>query len=945
MNLRHIIASLTCLLLTLTGHPAGANAAKPTGRDYSEQHPLVFVASPDRWPYSFKNDDGTADGYEIDLMRILMDRLGIPFIVRLAPLDMKFSDIRDGKADLTIRAVIDSIDFAYKSKEPVYLFTHSLVVPRNMQSITIRTPHDIAMQKVFVWRNSYAHKYLIKNRLDANCVPVDDVAATLRNMNNGAQGLMLINSMTQKWFMEKNKLDRLKAIPIYMPTAENVFVTRDSSLMAAIDSTMASLPDEELRPLRIKWFFPDKRQTGIPAWVWQVAEVMVALLLLLTIFQIVTRIREKHLANQLQHSNNRLSLILKSSHMQFLLYDVATNSIMTANTQGHVSKSLDQIEFSHQFVLSDFERMHNIIQHMAEGKRDEGRLIMRQRNDNSQTDNAAQKQETSPKAYNIMQVKLGVLRRDKTSGLPTTIIITMRNVTEEQQLRLHSKDLLRRSQIIFNTALNDMIYFDAQGRVTEMNERATRTFGIRNVKGFIASQPIYSQMLETDDCADVTHGFHAVTTIHFDTNAALAPHTTHTGDMLFEMMFTPVYDASGQLQCYFVSGANISETARSYRAQQVTLLKMEEANNNQARYTSNIKEVLQMGGLRIINYSPDTHSLSVMRHDDTIMHSLSQVHCISLLKDESRDKCIRLFNQMDRRRKRPIDTFLDTSLRDATGLPLCLQVHLVPLLDEQGQVTSYYGLFRDVSRQMAIERTMKKEMAKAQETEQLKTAFLKNMSYQIRTPLNAVIGFTELFAQEHDPADEAVFVAEIKKNSDYLLRLINSILYLSRLNAHMVELQPKTIDMAECFDIHTQIGWNINLKQGVKTELEQPFRHLVLQADEHAMTFIIEKLAANAAKFTTYGRLKASLAYIGGQLMMTFDDTGQGIRPDDMAAIHSGDIGNGHDTETELDLAICVQLAQLMGGHINIESELEQGTTIMVTLPIAASQAERRKEV
>ncbi len=957
MNLKHLTATLICLLLAVASCPAQSDKADAAGarRIYDDEHPLVFVALPDLWPYSFKGDDGKATGYEIDLMRILMNRLHIPFIARLVPLDMHLHDIQHHNADIVVRTNTADLNFGYKSKNPVYVFTHSVIMPRSMSSLNIRTPQDIAVQKIFVWRNSYAHRYLKENHLDTHCEPVSDIGETLQSMNDSKQGVMLINSMTQKWFMANTELRNLKAIPIYMPPAEKIILSTDSLLIARIDSVLETLTEEDLRPLRMKWFYPERRETGIPAWVWQVAEVMVALLLLLTISQMVMRIREKMLADQMRRSNNRLSLILKSSRMRFLLYDVATHNIMTVDTQGHISQSLDQIEFSHMFVLSDFERMHNILQRIADGKRDEGRLIMRQRTEKAETETAEtadtvetnytqQNTEGSRQDYRIMQVKLSVLRRDKTDGHPTTLIITMRDVSDEQRLRIYSKDLLRRSHIIFHTALNDMIYFDANGHITELNDRSAYTFGIKDTKAFIASGIDFWQMLEIDADADISLGLNAVTTIHLGTNPALSPYATRSDDMYFEMMFTPVYDADGQLQCYFVSGADISETVRSYKAQQNTLAQIKEANNSRGLYAANIKEVIQSGGLRVINYSPDTHSLSILHHDDTVMHSLSQVHCISLLTAESQGTCIRLFNMMDHRRKQPIDIYLNTTLRDSSGLPLCLQVHLVPILDEKEHVTSYYGLFRNVSRQMAIEKKLKQEMAKAQETEHLKTAFLKNMSYQIRTPLNAVVGFTELFAQEHDPADEPVFVEEIKKNSDYLLRLINSILYLSRLNAHMVELQPKTLDVAECFAIHTQMGWNMRLKEGVKTELEQPFLHLIMQVDEHAMTFIIEKLASNAAKFTTHGRLKASLAYIGGQLMMTFDDTGQGIREDDMKAIRSGDIGNGHDTETELDLAICIQLAQLMGGQIEMESELEQGTTIMVTLPITATQAERRKE-
>ena len=88
---------------------------------------------------------------------------------------------------------------------------------------------------------------------------------------------------------------------------------------------------------------------------------------------------------------------------------------------------------------------------------------------------------------------------------------------------------------------------------------------------------------------------------------------------------------------------------------------------------------------------------------------------------------------------------------------------------------------------MLFRSRLKKETAKAQEAEQVKSTFLLNMSYELRTPLNAVIGFAELFGTEHNEEDEPLFAEEIKKNTNTLLRLINDILFLSRLDAKMIE--------------------------------------------------------------------------------------------------------------------------------------------------------------
>jgi signal transduction histidine kinase len=314
-----------------------------------------------------------------------------------------------------------------------------------------------------------------------------------------------------------------------------------------------------------------------------------------------------------------------------------------------------------------------------------------------------------------------------------------------------------------------------------------------------------------------------------------------------------------------------------------------------------------------------------------------------LLDPDSHKDALRLMNMMDHRKATLLNQNMKTRLRKKGGIPVYLQLHLTPMTDEQGNVKDYYGLGRDISEQMAYEQRLREEMAKAQEVEQVKAAFLKNMSYEIRTPLNAVVGFAELFNLDHKVEDEPTFVEEIKRNSNYLLMLINNILYLSRLNAHMVEVQTKEVDMAECFTTHTVIGWEGRVQEGVNTEIDLPYEHLVIESDEQLLAHLIENLASSSARYTTVGRIKASLSYFDKKLTITFDDTGRGMdEREKIAAI--GDVGNGNDTETELKIAICAQLAELLGGHLAIESELDRGTTVAVTLPAQATTIERKIE-
>jgi signal transduction histidine kinase len=204
-----------------------------------------------------------------------------------------------------------------------------------------------------------------------------------------------------------------------------------------------------------------------------------------------------------------------------------------------------------------------------------------------------------------------------------------------------------------------------------------------------------------------------------------------------------------------------------------------------------------------------------------------------------------------------------------------------------------------------------------------------------------VVGFAELFQMEHSTDDEAVFIEEIKENSRNLLKLINNILFLSRLDAQMIEIKPQTTDFAKLFDVDCAASWE-NLRQpGVDYRIENPYEQLVIDIDAQNMGIILDQIIANACQHTTHGSVRARIDYIGDRLVIAVEDTGNGIPEDFLPTIFER-FATGANTCSGLGLSICSELIQQMGGNINIKSALGRGTTVWVTLPCRASEIVRK---
>ena len=223
----------------------------------------------------------------------------------------------------------------------------------------------------------------------------------------------------------------------------------------------------------------------------------------------------------------------------------------------------------------------------------------------------------------------------------------------------------------------------------------------------------------------------------------------------------------------------------------------------------------------------------------------------------------------------------------------------------------------------------------------VKNAFLHNMSFEIRMPLTSVVGFAELFEKEHTAEDERFFINEIKENSERLLKLINDILLLSRLDAQMIEFKRTPVDFANLFDSRCESAWFNSKRPGVNYVVVNPYSQLVVDVDMNHLGMVIDRIAQNAAQYTTDGQVRASYDYVVDSLVMTFEDTGCGISEELQSHIFDR-FATGTGNGTGLGLSICYELVKQMGGSIHIKSKEGRGTVVWVTIPCKFTELVRK---
>jgi signal transduction histidine kinase len=247
---------------------------------------------------------------------------------------------------------------------------------------------------------------------------------------------------------------------------------------------------------------------------------------------------------------------------------------------------------------------------------------------------------------------------------------------------------------------------------------------------------------------------------------------------------------------------------------------------------------------------------------------------------------------------------------------------------------------RDISEIKTLEEKLAAETLRAQEVEVIKNAFLHNMSFEIRTPLNTVVGFAELFQMEHNQEDEIVFTREIKENSAKLLKLINDILFISRLDADMIEFNTRSTDFSKIITQQCESVWANMRKPGVEYSVSSPFNKLILDIDMSNTGIIIDKIVTNAVQYTEKGSVAVRYDYLGDNLIVSVEDTGRGISETALATVYER-FATDDSSGAGLGLSICHELIQRLKGTINIKSDEGKGTTVWFSIPCRAIEIER----
>jgi len=413
-----------------------------------------------------------------------------------------------------------------------------------------------------------------------------------------------------------------------------------------------------------------------------------------------------------------------------------------------------------------------------------------------------------------------------------------------------------------------------------------------------------------------------------------------SGKAVIRLRYMPIYDREGKFTGVNSSFVDITER-NEYKMQSVEYLKKtQEAKDHIEEYIRELNQVLAENNIRTILYRMSDQTLIVDDLTENAQRVYTREQWMALLQGNSQLKAMEMADLLGKDDKIR-NVALDTVFR---GQPKRFEFTIIPEVKRKGVVAcNYVGLLRDISDLTEQQKILEEKKKEADQMNIIKGVFLKNMSYEVRTPLQSVLGYAELLKEVDDSATAQFFVEQIQQNSDLLLEIVNDVLFLSKLDAHMIEFKKKETDFAVVFRKTCDETRRELEGTGVTLNVTTP-EQCVVEIDDANVNIILSKLLGNAVKFTSEGQIDASLKYEGDGIVMTVADSGRGIPAEMTDKIFDRFVKtDAEDEGTGLGLSFCKELAEQMGGGITVESKPGKGSLFTVKIPARKAAEERRE--
>lgn len=517
--------------------------------------------------------------------------------------------------------------------------------------------------------------------------------------------------------------------------------------------------------------------------------------------------------------------------------------------------------------------------------------------------------------------------------LSVFLILVVRCRRRTARALRQSQEILNLERLQTDTIFGDLPVgievYSKEGILVWMNERTCQTFGVVDKRAVIGSTPIMDNPVIPDAVKKAFQRQRKIQ-VDFDYDFSIVCRTGFyntrcTSEVKrISCKGTPVFGPDGKMQNYVFIMNDISReyeysvklkesTQLAYQAIQASGLVHWRYDNRVHRFSSYNDPVTNFDSS--VWLTPEDY-LGTVHPDDWpgIMDYLRRMDDGADFSDEAPMR---------------VKTAYDDEWQDCvvTGTSYLKD-------DETGKVLLYTGFRRNVTSWKKMVNELSEAKERAERSDKLKSAFLANISHEIRTPLNAIIGFSNLLTNTDKKEEIAEYQRIIVTNSDLLLRLINDILDLSKIEAGFMDRKLSEFDLSAYFDEIYGSVRQAMANPSVELICDNPYEYCLVRMDANRLAQLVLNYATNAIKCTYRGEIRMGYRRQGEGIYFYVSDTGIGIPDKDKSRLyHRFEKLNEFTQGTGLGLAICKVVTESAGGQVGFESEEGVGSTFWSWVP------------
>jgi len=373
--------------------------------------------------------------------------------------------------------------------------------------------------------------------------------------------------------------------------------------------------------------------------------------------------------------------------------------------------------------------------------------------------------------------------------------------------------------------------------------------------------------------------------------------------------------------------------------------RMKKINEAIKNYEAELRYMLEASKMQTWRISLERETLEFYNGLNTVVRSFNLQQMQKIFVDQENDFVKALSNPSEALKKPLVyvGQMHPMVTQSSTGNQW-VQINCIPEFDEQGKLLGAFGVWRNINDLMRKQDQLRKETKRARESGEKKTLFLANMTHEIRTPINAIVGFSEVLSSLTGAEEKKEVIQIIKNNCDMLLRLINDILTASSLESGHMDIRPVEVDFAKTFnELFKSLQPRVQ-EPGVEFIKDNPYDTLPIKVDVERVSQVITNFLTNAVKYTHQGYIKLGYRMetrtVEGQqregLYAYCEDTGAGILPESQTKIFDrffkvDDFVQG----TGLGLSICKAFTDACHGDIGVISEgKDKGSVFWMWIPL-----------